>query len=200
MARRAPARVARSSPASRAARYTTVTQWWSDGWTVLGSEVIEGHKRTSFLRIVELPRRVPVQLELAANIHAEETEDRRAPHRRRLAPRRPRGGGGNARGLVATCSSHGASSAAPSPPTCARARMGERSHRLVTWRVAAHAWSRPPEPEGHLPASAGLRFFRTLSEAAECLRRRGARLRRRRAGRPRASGGRLRLAWSCLRY
>lgn len=56
-------------PANRPARYTTVTQWWSDSWTVLGSEVIEGHKRTSFLRIVDLPRHVSVPLELAANIH-----------------------------------------------------------------------------------------------------------------------------------
>ncbi len=64
-----------AQPAIQAARYTTVTQWWSDAWTVLGSEVIEGHKRTSFLRVLELPRQVPVPLELAANIHPEETED-----------------------------------------------------------------------------------------------------------------------------
>ena len=78
MARRAPARVAGAVRRGPPCAYTTVTQWWSDGWTVLGSELIEGHKRTSFLRILDLPRQVPVQLELAANIHSEETEDRRA--------------------------------------------------------------------------------------------------------------------------
>jgi hypothetical protein len=43
---------------ARDGRYTTVTQWWSDAWTVLDGEVIEGHKRSSFLRVLELPRQV----------------------------------------------------------------------------------------------------------------------------------------------
>ena len=104
-------------PASGAARYTTVTQWWSEGCTVLGGEMFEGHKRTSFLRVLDLPRHVPVQLELAANIHPEETEDRRlSPRPAGTSPTR-RWWRGRPRPFGATCSSHGASSAAPSPPT-----------------------------------------------------------------------------------
>ena len=47
-----------AQPAIHGGRYTTVTQWWSDAWTMLGNEVIDGHKRTSFLRVLELPRQV----------------------------------------------------------------------------------------------------------------------------------------------
>src|SRR5215467_2784654 len=57
-------------------RYTTVTQWWNGTWVRLGEETLDGNKRSGFLGMVELPERVDVALELAANIHPGELEDR----------------------------------------------------------------------------------------------------------------------------
>jgi hypothetical protein len=157
-------------PAIQAARYTTVTQWWSDAWTVLGDEVIEGHKRTSFLRVLELPRRVPVQLELAANIHPEETADRNlltsagwhltdpalvtgTPEAFRRYVQQSRGEFGCAK------------------PSYVRTRPGWVSDRTVCYLASGRPCVvEATGAEDHLPPSAGLRFFRTLDEAAECLR------------------------------
>jgi hypothetical protein len=157
-------------PAIQGARYTTVTQWWSDAWTVLGSEVIEGHKRTSFLRVLGLPRRVPVQLELAANIHPEETEDRKlltsngwhltdpalvtgTPEAFRRYVRQSRGEFGCAK------------------PSYVRTRPGWVSDRTICYLASGRPCVvEATGAEDHLPPSAGLRFFRTLDEAAECLR------------------------------
>jgi len=157
-------------PAIQAARYTTVTQWWSDAWTVLGGEVIEGHKRTSFLRVLELPRRVPVQLELAANIHPEETEDRNlltsagwyltdpavvtgTPEAFRRYVQQSRGEFGCAK------------------PSYVRTRPGWVSDRTLCYLASGRPCVvEATGAEAHLPPSAGLRFFRTLDEAAECLR------------------------------
>jgi hypothetical protein len=157
-------------PAIQAARYTTVTQWWSDAWTMLGSEVIEGHKRTSFLRVLELPRQVPVQLELAANIHPEEAEDRRrftsegwhltdpalmtgTPEAFRRYVQRSRG--------EFSCAK----------PSYVRTRPGWVSDRTVCYLASGRPCVvEATGAEGHLPASAGLRFFCTVDEAAECLR------------------------------
>ena len=157
-------------PAIQAARYTTVTQWWSDAWTVMGNDVIEGHKRTSFLRVLELPRRVPARLELAANIRPEETEDRdlltRAgwhladpavvagtPEAYRRYVQQSRGEFGCAK------------------PSYVRTRPGWVSDRTVCYLASGRPCVvEATGAESHLPPSAGLRFFRTLDEAAECLR------------------------------
>jgi len=157
-------------PAIQAARYTTVTQWWSDAWTVLGGEVIEGHKRTSFLRVLELPRQVPVQLELAANIHPEGTKDRNlftsagwyltdpavvtgTPEAFRRYVQQSRGEFGCAK------------------PSYVRTRPGWVSDRTLCYLASGRPCVvEATGAEAHLPPSDGLRFFRTLDEAAECLR------------------------------
>ena len=156
--------------ASRRARYTTVTQWWSDGWTVLGSEVIEGHKRTSFLRVLDLPRRVPVQLELAANIHAEETEDRRALTAAGWHLADPAVVAGTPEAFRRYVQqSRGELSCAK--PSYVRTRPGWVSDRTICYLASGRPCVvEATGAEGHLPASAGLRFFRTVDEAAECLR------------------------------
>ena len=151
------------------ARWTTVTQWWSEGWTILGDEVIEGHKRTSFLRVVDLPRRVSAPLELAANIHPEETADlsllrdhgwlladpavvARTPDDFRRYVQGSRGEFGCAK------------------PSYVRTRPGWVSDRTVCYLASG----RPCVAEDtgaarHLPASAGLRFFATTEEAADAI-------------------------------
>jgi hypothetical protein len=157
-------------PASGAARYTTVTQWWSDGWTILGGEVIEGHKRTSFLRVLDLPRHVPVQLELAANIHAEETEDRRALTTEGWHLADPAVVAGTPEAFRRYVQqSRGEFSCAK--PSYVRTRPGWVSDRTVCYLASGRPCVvESTGAEAHVPASAGLRFFRTVGEAAECLR------------------------------
>jgi hypothetical protein len=151
------------------ARWTTVTQWWSEGWTILGDEVIEGHKRTSFLRVVDLPRRVSAKLELAANIHAEETADLALLARHGWSVADPAVVAGTPaafRAYVQT--SRGEFSCAK--PSYVRTRPGWVSDRTVCYLASG----RPCVVEGtgaerHLPPSAGLRFFATTDEAAEAI-------------------------------
>ena len=50
--------------ADASARYTTVTGWW-DKWMELDGEMFSNEKRTAFLRYLELPRRVPREMELS---------------------------------------------------------------------------------------------------------------------------------------
>ena len=150
-------------------RYTTVTQWWSDAWVVLGDEVIEGHKRSGFLRILDLPRRVPALLELAANIHPEEYQDRQllAAAGWRLAdPAIVAGTPSAFRRYVQ--GSRGELSCAK--PSYVRLRPGWLSDRTVCYLASG----RPCVVEDtgaarHLPDSRGLRFFRDVDEARDAL-------------------------------
>ena len=57
-------------------RWTTVTQWWNNQYAFLDGRTYDCNKRTGFLRIVDLPARTGLVLELAANVHPGETEDR----------------------------------------------------------------------------------------------------------------------------
>ena len=157
-------------PASGAARYTTVTQWWNDGWTVLGNELIEGHKRTSFLRIVELLRQVSVQLELAANMHSGETDDRRALTAKGWHLADPAVVAGTPEAFRRYVQqSRGEFSCAK--PSYVRTRPGWVSDRTVCYLASGRPCVvEATGADAHLPASAGLRFFRTVGEAAECLR------------------------------
>jgi len=58
------------------ARYTTVTQWWTNQYAFLDGETYDCNKRPGFVEMIDLPRRVSVALELAANLHPGETDDR----------------------------------------------------------------------------------------------------------------------------
>ena len=155
---------------SRGARYTSVTQWWSDGWTVLGDELIEGHKRTSFLRVLDLPRRAPVELELAANIHPGETDDIRllGTHGWHLADPAVVAGSPNAfrRYVQASRGEFGCAK-----PSYVRTRPGWISDRSVCYLASGRPCVlEATGAERHLPPSPALRFFGTEDEAAECLR------------------------------
>ncbi len=156
--------------ARHAGRYTTVTQWWSDAWTVLDGEVIEGHKRSSFLRVLELPRQVSVELELAANIHADETEDRRLLTRKGWHLADPAVVAGTPEAFRRYVQqSRGEFSGAK--PSCVRTRPGWVSDRTLCYLASGHPCVvEATGAERHLPPSAGLRFFRAMDEAAECLR------------------------------
>jgi hypothetical protein len=152
-------------------RYTTVTQWWSERtWTVLGDEVIDGSKRTSFLRVLDLPGRVPVALELAANIHPGETDDLRrldAHGWHRADPAVVAVSPGAFRRYVQ--GSRGEFSCAK--PSYVRTRPGWISDRSVCYLASGRPCVvEATGAERHLPDSPALRFFRTEDEAAEQLR------------------------------
>jgi len=151
-------------------RYTTVTQWWNGTWVQLGEETLDGNKRSGFLGVVELPERVDVALELAANIHPGELEDRAllARHRWHLAdPVAVAGTPVKFRDYVQR--SRGEFSCAK--PAYVRTRPGWVSDRTVCYLASGRPCVVQDTGAAHLlPSSPGLRFFTSLDEAAEALR------------------------------
>src|SRR5262245_5365996 len=156
-------------PTASDGRYTTVTQWWSDSWTVLGTDVIEGHKRSSFLRVAALPRRVAARFELAANIHPGETDDRQRLTAEGWGLADPAAVAGTPRAFRRYVqASRGEFGCAK--PSYVRTRPGWISDRTVCYLASGRPCViEATGAEAHLPPSPGLRFFRTEEEAAECL-------------------------------
>jgi len=152
------------------APWTTVTQWWADSWAALDGEVYDCDKRSGFLAILDLPRRVPASVELAANVHPDETEDRAllAAHGWHLAdPAEVAGTPEAFRRYVQA--SRGELSAAK--PAYVKARSGWVSDRTVCYLASGRPCVvEATGAEKHLPASAGLRFFRSLDEAVDAVR------------------------------
>ncbi len=155
-----------SAPADR---WTTVTQWWSREYAFLDGETYDCNKRTSFVDVLALPERVPVTLELAANVHPGETEDRAALARhgwRLVDPAVVAGTPADFRRYVQR--SRGEFSCAK--PAYVKARPGWISDRTVCYLASGRPCVvQATGAEAHLPATPGLRFFRTLDEAADAL-------------------------------
>ena len=63
-----------SAPASAA--YTTISHWPGGGWIVFDGEIVNNRKRASFLKVLNLPRRVPAKLELALCFGRDEAPER----------------------------------------------------------------------------------------------------------------------------
>lgn len=150
--------------------YTTVTQWWSGDYAVLDGDVYDCNKRASFLEFVDLPARSGMALELAANITPGETEDRALLHEHgwRLAdPASVAGTPAAYRRYVQA--SRGEFSCAK--PAYVKARPGWISDRTVCYLASGRPCVvQATGAESWLPASRGLRFFRTPEEAADGLR------------------------------
>lgn len=148
-------------------RYTTITQWWTTQYAFLDGEVYDCNKREGFVRHIDLPRRVGRELELAANVHPAETEEREliARHGWRLVEpavvaRTP----GDFQRYVRA--SRGEVSAAK--PAYVKARSGWVSDRTICFLASG----RPCVVEDvgaarHLPESLGLTFFAETDEAAQ---------------------------------
>ena len=161
-----PAWPARASP-GRA--WTTVTQWWSEGWTILGDEVIEGTSaRASYAswtcRVAFPPRRWswrPTSI------------TRRRPTWRSsgatAGPSWPAAVAGTPRDFRAYVqASRGEFSCAK--PSYVRTRPGWVSDRTVCYLASGRPCVvEATGAERHLPASAGLRFFTTTDEAAAAI-------------------------------
>jgi hypothetical protein len=151
------------------ASYTTVTQCWSREYAFLDGEAFDCNKRSSFIDMAELPVRVPVPCELAANITPGETEDQELlrRHRWRLAdPGRVAGTPMAYRRYVQ--SSRGEFSCAK--PGYVKARPGFISDRTLCYLASGRPCVvQSTGAESWLPESRGLRFFRTLDEAVDGL-------------------------------
>ena len=151
-------------------RYTTVTQWWSNQWAFLDGDPYDCNKRNGFVAVIDLPGRAGVPLELAANVHPGETEERAllAAHGWRLVdPARVAGSPEDFRRYVQ--GSRGEFSAAK--PAYVKARSGWVSDRTICYLASGRPCVvEATGAEAHLPPSAGLRFYRTAEEAAELLR------------------------------
>ena len=151
-------------------RWTTVTQWWNEHAAWDGDDCYDCSKRTGFLRVLELPGRTGLPLELAVNLHPGEVEDRALllRHGWHLAdPARVAGSPEAFRRYLQA--SRGELSAAK--PAYVKARSGWLSDRTVAYLASG----RPCVVEDtgaarHLPASPGLRFWSDLDEAADALR------------------------------
>ena len=150
--------------------YTTITQWWSDAYATHDGETYEGNKRTGFLPLMPLPERAGVRIEIAANVHPNEADDRAllARHAWHLHdPHAVAGTPEDFRRFVQT--SRGEVSAAK--PAYVKARAGWISDRTICYLASGRPCVvESTGAEGHLPPSAGLRFFRTLDEAVAALR------------------------------
>ncbi|HLY38878.1 MAG TPA: hypothetical protein VKU61_12630, partial [Candidatus Binatia bacterium] len=147
-----------------------VTQWWTNQYAFFDGETYDCNKRPGFLDVLDLPRRVPVALELAANLHPGETDDRAllATHGWRLADPGVVAGSPEAfRAYVQR--SRGEFSCAK--PAYVKARPGWVSDRTICYLASGRPCVvQATGAEKHLPATDGLRFFASLDEAADALR------------------------------
>jgi hypothetical protein len=158
------------APPRPGARYTTVTQWWNNHYAFLDGDTYDCNKRSGFLPLMPLPGRAGIELEIAANLHADETEDRAllARHGWRLVdPEAVAGTAMEFRRYVQE--SRGEVSAAK--PAYVKARAGWISDRTVCYLASGRPCVvEATGVEGHVPASGGLRFFSTLDDAVEAVR------------------------------
>ena len=147
--------------------YTTVTQWWSNSCAYLGDETYDCNKRAGFLPLMPLPDRAGVRIELAANVHPNELEDRallaahhwdlRDPHAVTGTPEQFRAFVQRSRGEISAAK-----------PSYVKARAGWVSDRTICYLASGRpCLVESTGAEAHLPPSAGLRFFRTLDEAVD---------------------------------
>src|SRR5881396_3392141 len=150
--------------------YTTVTQWWTEQYAFLDGETYDCNKRPGFLALLDLPGRVPVALELAANLHRDEIDDRALLGRhgwRLVDPGEVAGTPEAFRRYVQ--GSRGELSAAK--PAYVKARPGWVSDRTICYLASGRPCVvEATGAERHLPPSPGLRFFHSLDEAADALR------------------------------
>jgi hypothetical protein len=56
-----------AQPPPDGGRYTTITHWWEEGFTLPDGSVIDNSKRAGFMPYVEVPARAEVPVELAAS-------------------------------------------------------------------------------------------------------------------------------------
>jgi hypothetical protein len=165
-----PAWPAQPPLAPEAGAYTTVTQWWSDAYASLDGEAYDCHKRSGFLPLLPLPARAGVRIEIAANVHANELEDRALLARHAWHLVDPSAVAGTPQAFRRYVqASRGELSAAK--PAYVKARAGWVSDRTICYLASGRPCVvQATGAEAHLATCEGLRFFATLDEAATALR------------------------------
>ena len=151
-------------------RYTTVTQWWTNQYAFLDGETYDCNKRPGFLALIDVPRQAALELELAANIHPGEVEDRALLARHEWGLVDPVAVAGTPvkfRDYV----QHSRGEFSCAKPAYVRTRPGWVSDRTVCYLASGRPCVVQDTGAARLlPPSAGLRFFTSLDEAAEALR------------------------------
>src|SRR5215469_3680387 len=157
------------APPPPGAPYTTVTQWWTRQWARLDAEVYDCNKRTAYLTHLRIPELASVPIELAANLHVGELEDRALLAERGwrlVAPSEVAGSANQFRAYIGA--SRGELSCAK--PAYTQSRSGWLSDRSVCYLASGRPCVlEATAVERHLPASPALRFFRDAEEAAAAL-------------------------------
>jgi len=156
-------------PPAAGAPYTTITQWWTRQYARLDDEVYDCNKRTGYLTHLRIPELASVPIELAANLHVGELEDRALLAKRGwrlVAPSEVAGSANQFRAYIGA--SRGELSCAK--PAYTQSRSGWLSDRSVCYLASGRPCVlEATAVERHLPASPALRFFRDAEEAAAAL-------------------------------
>lgn len=156
-------------PLATGGAYSTVTQWWSQQYAFLDGDEYDCNKRTSFMEFLDVPRRAAVPVTIAANLHADEVDDRAAlaAHGWTLVdPHAACGSPDLFRHFVQTA--RGEFSCAK--PAYVKARAGWVSDRTLCYLASGRPCVvQATGAERYLPASAGLRFFSTVDEAVDAM-------------------------------
>jgi hypothetical protein len=157
-------------PPAPGAPYTTVTQWWTRQYAALdGGEVYDCNKRSGYLGHLAIPELAGVPIELAANLHPGEREDRALLAERGwqlVAPNEVAGNAAQFRNYVGR--SRGELACAK--PAYTRSRSGWLSDRSVCYLASGRPCVlEATGAECDLPESPGLRFFHDAAEAASAL-------------------------------
>lgn len=157
-------------PPARGAAYTTVTQWWNDQYAFLDGETYDCNKRTGFLPLLPLAAGSRARLEIAANLHVNEVEDRALIAASGWTLVEPGDVAGTPQAFRRYVqASRGEFSAAK--PAYVKARAGWVSDRTLCYLASGRPCVvEATGAEVHLPVSAGLRFFVSPDEAADALR------------------------------
>jgi len=152
-------------------RYTTITQWWNGnkGYDLIDGELYEHNKRTSFLEVLDLPRHVGLELELAANITAGEIEDREALERhgwRLVQPHEVAGTPWTYRDYI----QHSRGEFSCAKPSVVKASPGWISDRTICYLASGRPCVvQAAGADRHVPENLGLQFFSAREEAVEAL-------------------------------
>jgi hypothetical protein len=150
--------------------FTTVSSWWSDEWaTDAGGEFYENSKRASFLEYLELPQRVPVDLELALSIDDSEREDLALLERAGWSVRRASDVTANPAAYRSYVQrSTGEFSCAK--PSCMRLQNAWVSDRTVCYLASGRpAVVQYTGPSSYLDSGRGVLRFSTPEEAVQAL-------------------------------
>jgi hypothetical protein len=150
--------------------FTTVSSWWSEEYVRDGhGEWHENNKRVSFLEYLELPKLVPVPLELALNVYDSDAADIALLERNgwRVRPARKVTGTPAEYRSYVRCSAGEFSCAKPS---CMLLQNAWVSDRTICYLASGRpAVVQDTGPSSYLDGGHGILRFSSLEQAAEAL-------------------------------